>query len=54
MAFNQLKVHPFQSCGFRCVNLHPYTEAMEGEADVHLLYTNFAKFEVGGDKWRAA
>ena len=23
--FNQLKVHPFQSSGFRCVfNLHPY------------------------------
>ena len=26
MAFNQLKVHPFQSSGFRYVNLHPYSE----------------------------
>ena len=27
MVVNQLKVHPFQSCGFRCAfNLHPYTE----------------------------
>ena len=32
MDFNQLKVHPFQSCGFRCVNLHPYSK--EGAAGV--------------------
>ena len=25
MAFNQLKVHPFQSYGFRWVHPHPYT-----------------------------
>ena len=24
MPFNQLKVHSFQSSGFRCFNLHPY------------------------------
>ena len=28
---NQLKVHPFQSCGCRYVNLHPYNMANIGE-----------------------
>ena len=31
MAFNQLKVHTFQSCGFRCQQLHPYTVAAAAE-----------------------
>ena len=30
MVVNQLKVHPFQSSGFRCVNLHPYSKGEEG------------------------
>ena len=28
MVVNQLKVRPFQSCGFRWVNLHPYNLAL--------------------------
>ena len=27
VGFNQLKVHTFQSAGFRYVNLHPYSVA---------------------------
>ena len=32
MVVNQLKVHPFQSYGFRYVNLHPYIKVVvEGD-----------------------
>ena len=31
MVVNQLKVHTFQSFGFRYVNLHPYNQVVEFE-----------------------
>ena len=36
MVVNQLKVHPFQSFGFRWVNLHQYMAEEEGKAEEEL------------------
>ena len=35
--FDQLKVHPFQSCGFRNVNLHPCSAAAESMGGTQVI-----------------